>query len=88
METIVVRKPEEREIPNLVDAECLYYEPRSASGMCTAPPGHKCPYRQYGETLPTAQTEVVKYGHSAGVSKSPSLQVSSNRMRSRPRSDK
>ncbi len=88
METVLVKKPEDREILDLIDAECLYYEPRSVSRMCTAPPGHKCPYRQYGKQLPTTPSATLPLrGRRMSRSLTP-LPVTNNNPRSRPGSSK
>jgi hypothetical protein len=44
METVLVKKPEDREILQLVDVEHAY--PGAESSKCTAPPGYRCPYRR------------------------------------------
>jgi len=44
-ETVLVKKPEDREILEVVDAERTY--PGAEFNKCTAPPGYRCPYRRY-----------------------------------------
>jgi hypothetical protein len=58
-ETVLVKKPEDREILELVDAELTY--PASQSSECKAPTGHRCPYRRY-RTSPreTAHVEMLR----------------------------
>ncbi len=55
MQTILVKRPEDGEVLELVDVECVY--PGTRSGECTAPPGYKCPYRHYQTSLPTSPSE-------------------------------
>ena len=52
-ETVLVKKPEDREILELVDVERAY--PGAQSNQCTAPTGYRCPYRRY-RTLPRRAT--------------------------------
>jgi hypothetical protein len=49
METVRVKKPEDREILELVDVERPY--PDTECSTCNAPPGYRCPYRR-NTTLP------------------------------------
>jgi len=57
METALVRKPEDREILELVDAEGTY--PAAQSTVCNAPMGYRCPYRRYtASTRRTARVEM------------------------------
>jgi hypothetical protein len=44
METVLVKKPEDREILELVDVERPY--PDTECSTCSAPPGYRCPYRR------------------------------------------
>lgn len=44
-ETVLVKKPEDREILELVDVERK--NPGGQSNGCTAPPDYRCPYRRY-----------------------------------------
>jgi hypothetical protein len=44
-ETVLVKKPEDREILQLVDVERTY--PGTESSKCTAPQGYRCPYRRH-----------------------------------------
>ena len=44
-ETVVVKKPEDREILELVDVE--HSNPGVRSNECTAPAGYRCSYRRY-----------------------------------------
>ena len=44
-ETVLVKKPEDREILELVDVERT--NPGGQSNWCTASPGYRCPYRRY-----------------------------------------
>jgi hypothetical protein len=61
METLLVKKPEDREIVELIDAGHNY--PSTGSSECTAPPGYRCPYRRY-RTPPrtTARGEILTRG--------------------------
>ncbi len=52
-ETTLVKKPEDREILELIDVERTY--PCAQSDQCTAPPGYRCPYSRY-RTLPRRAT--------------------------------
>lgn len=52
-ETVLVKKPEDREILELVDVERTY--PEAQSNQCTAPTGYRCPYRRQ-RTLPRRTT--------------------------------
>ncbi len=54
-ETVLVKKPEDREILELVDIERT--NPGAQSNQCTAPAGYRCPYRRY-RTLPRRTTHV------------------------------
>jgi len=54
LQTLLVKKPEDREILDLVDVECTFPEARSSE--CTAPPSYRCPYRHYRQPLPPART--------------------------------
>jgi len=44
-ETVLIKKPEDREFLELVDVERTY--PGAQSNECTAPSGYRCPYRRY-----------------------------------------
>src|SRR6266571_2486803 len=56
--TVLVKKPEDREILELVDVERT--NPGVQSSECTAPAGYRCPYRRY-RTSPrrTAHIEML-----------------------------
>lgn len=54
-ETVLVKKPEDREILELVDVE--HTCPGAQSNQCTAPPGYRCPYRRY-RTLPRRPSHI------------------------------
>ena len=54
-ETVLVEKPEDREILELVDVERTY--PGAQSNQCTAPAGYRCPYRR-NRTLPRRTTHL------------------------------
>jgi hypothetical protein len=60
-ETVLVKKPEDREILELVDVERTYRGARS--DQCTAPPGYRCPYRRF-RTSPrrTVNPEMLSTG--------------------------
>jgi hypothetical protein len=76
LQTALVKKPEDREILDLVDVECVYPEARSSE--CTAPPGYRCPYRHYRRSIPTAHTEMLSQSES-GLSHSPPLRLTLKR---------
>ena len=59
METLLVRKPEDGEILELVDIEETY--PAAQSTGCNAPMGYRCPYRRFADsTRRTAHAEMGK----------------------------
>jgi len=59
METVLVKKPEDGEILELVDTEDTY--PAAQSTGCNAPMGYRCPYRRSAtSTRSTAHVEMGK----------------------------
>lgn len=72
LETVLVKKPVDGEILELVDVECTYPEARSIE--CTAPPGYRCPYRHYTKPLRAAHAEMLSRFES-GLSRSRPLRL-------------
>jgi hypothetical protein len=81
-ETVLVKKPEDGEVLDLVDVECVY--PGTRSGECTAPPGYKCPFRQFTTSLPRAQDEMLPM-RGRGILHSRPLRTTPRRSRLGPR---
>lgn len=81
LEAALIKKPEDREILDLIDVECTFPEARSSE--CTAPPGYRCPYRHYKRSLPSAHAEMLSQSES-GLSYSRPLRLSPVRPRPVP----
>ena len=77
-ETLLVKKPEDGEVLELVDVECVY--PGTRYSECTAPLGYKCPFRQVTASLPRAPDERLPV-RGRGLSNSRPLRITPNARR-------
>ena len=83
LQTALIKKPEDREILDLVDVECTFPEARTSE--CTAPLGYRCPYMRFTQPLPPAriaesgETYDIEILSERGLSQSPPLRLTSKR---------
>jgi hypothetical protein len=83
LQTTLLKNPEDREILDLVDVECMLPEARTSE--CTAPLGYRCPYMRYRQSLPPAriaesgETYDVEILSESGLSQSPPLRFTTKR---------